>query len=158
MEGFTKNKLRPYYKSERIPAQNDEAVRIAVGRNFEEIVLDEAKDTLVELYAPWCHHCQELEPTYNRLAKRLMGIPSLSIVKMNMEANEHPLAKVDGFPTILFFSAGNKSTKPITFHGDRTVKGLYQFLKKNAAIPFALPKPAQTRAPNKVEQIPNDEL
>lgn len=29
--------------------QNDEAVRIAVGRNFEEIVLDEAKDTLVEV-------------------------------------------------------------------------------------------------------------
>lgn len=59
-----------------------------------------------QLYAPWCHHCQELEPTYNRLAKRLMGIPSLSIVKMNMEANEHPLAKVT--LTVFIFSSEQK--------------------------------------------------
>ena len=31
----------------------------------------------------------------------------------------------------------------ITFHGERSVKGLYQFLKKNAAIPFVLLRPAQ---------------
>lgn len=31
----------------------------------------------------------------------------------------------------------------IKFEGDATtVKGLYRFLKKHAAIPFALPKPA----------------
>ena len=28
----------------------------------------------------------------------------------------------------------------ITVESDRTVKALYQFLKKNAAIPFTLPK------------------
>jgi protein disulfide-isomerase A1 len=32
----------------------------------------------------------------------------------------------------------------VTFDGERTVKGFYQFLKRNAAIPFSLPKPSQS--------------
>ncbi len=33
----------------------------------------------------------------------------------------------------------------VTFDGERTVKGFYQFLKRNAAIPFSLPKPSQSQ-------------
>lgn len=144
-ENFLAGKLRPYLKSEPIPEKNDEDVKVAVSKNFEEIVLDESKDTLLEIYAPWCGHCQTLEPIYKKLAKRLRGIESLSIVKMDGTANDHPRAKPDGFPTILFFPAGKKSFEPITFEGDRTVRGFYQFLKKNAAIPFALPKSEKSK-------------
>ena len=48
----------------------------------------------------------------------------------------------------------------ITVESDRTVKALYQFLKKNAAIPFTLPKtrPIQSQAhptePSKEVQEP----
>lgn len=47
-----------------------------------------------QIYAPWCGHCQTLEPIYKKLAKRLRGIESLSIVKMDGTANDHPRAKV----------------------------------------------------------------
>ncbi|XWS71812.1 hypothetical protein CRYUN_Cryun03dG0170200 [Craigia yunnanensis] len=92
--------------------KNDEDVKVVVGNNFDEIVLDESKDVLLEIYAPWCGHCQALEPTYNKLAKHLRGIDSLVIAKMDGTTNEHPRAKSDGFPTILFFPAGNKSFDP----------------------------------------------
>jgi hypothetical protein len=46
----------------------------------------------------------------------------------------------------------------ITFGGDRTVKGFYQFLKKNAAIPFSLPRTAKSKASNKVAEDVKDEL
>jgi protein disulfide-isomerase A1 len=39
----------------------------------------------------------------------------------------------------------------ITFDGERTVKGLYRFLKKNAAIPFALPKPTKPKPSNSLK-------
>ncbi|XP_022755641.1 protein disulfide isomerase-like 1-4 [Durio zibethinus] len=140
-EDFSEDKLKPFYKSDPIPETNDEDVKVVVGNNFDEIVLDESKDVLLEIYAPWCGHCQALEPTYNKLAKHLRGIDSLVIAKMDGTTNEHPRAKSDGFPTILFFPAGNKSFDPITVDTDRTVVACYKFLKKHASIPFKLQKP-----------------
>ncbi|OMO67473.1 Thioredoxin [Corchorus capsularis] len=143
-DGFLEDKLKPFYKSDPIPETNDDDVKIVVGNNFDEIVLDESKDVLLEIYAPWCGHCQALEPTYNKLAKHLRGIDSLVIAKMDGTTNEHPRAKPDGFPTILFFPAGNKSFDPITVDTDRTVVAFYKFLKKHASIPFKLQKPVSS--------------
>jgi protein disulfide-isomerase A1 len=63
----------------------------------------------MQIYAPWCGHCQTLEPTYNKLAKHLRGVESLVIAKMDGTNNEHPRAKVsvaacgfDRFPTVFF--------------------------------------------------------
>uniref|UniRef100_A0A5B7AU23 Protein disulfide-isomerase n=1 Tax=Davidia involucrata TaxID=16924 RepID=A0A5B7AU23_DAVIN len=141
-EDFLEDKLKPFYKSDPVPETNDGDVKIVVGNNFDEIVLDESKDVLLEIYAPWCGHCQALESTYNKLAKHLRGIESVVIAKMDGTTNEHPRAKSDGFPTLLFFPAGNKSFDPITVDADRTVVAFYKFIKKHAAIPFKLQKPA----------------
>ncbi|CAH9138253.1 unnamed protein product [Cuscuta epithymum] len=139
---FVEDKLKPFYKSDPIPETNEDDVKIVVGNNFEEIVLDNSKDVLLEVYAPWCGHCQALEPTYNKLAKHLRSIESLVIAKMDGTTNEHPKAKAGGFPTLLFFPAGNKSSDPITVDSDRTVVALYKFIKKHAAVPFKLEKPS----------------
>ncbi|KAF5470693.1 hypothetical protein F2P56_011190 [Juglans regia] len=143
-EDFLEDKLKPVFKSDPIPESNDGDVKIVVGNNFDEIVLDESKDVLLEIYAPWCGHCQALEPTYNKLANHLHGIESLVIAKMDGTTNEHPRAKSDGFPTLLFFPAGNKSFDPITVDSDRTVVAFYKFLKKHASVPFKLQKPTST--------------
>ncbi|GLU11793.1 hypothetical protein SLE2022_285150 [Rubroshorea leprosula] len=71
--GFPEDKLKPFYKSDPIPETNDEDVKLVVGNNFDEIVLDESKDVLLEIYAPWCGHCQAFEPTYKKLARHLRG-------------------------------------------------------------------------------------
>ncbi|EOY34347.1 Disulfide isomerase L-2 isoform 2 [Theobroma cacao] len=93
-DDFLEDKLKPFFKSDPIPETNDEDVKVVVGNNFDEIVLDESKDVLLEIYAPWCGHCQAFEPTYNKLAKHLRGIDSLVIAKMDGTTNEHPRAKV----------------------------------------------------------------
>ncbi|CAL0332285.1 unnamed protein product [Lupinus luteus] len=146
-ENFFEDKLKPFFKSDPVPESNDGVVKIVVGNNFDEIVLDESKDVLLEIYAPWCGHCQALEPIYDKLAKHLRSIDSIVIAKMDGTTNEHPRAKPDGFPTLLFFPAGNKSFDPITVDTDRTVVAFYKFLKKNASIPFKLKKPSSTSKP-----------
>ncbi|KAG5386113.1 hypothetical protein IGI04_037583 [Brassica rapa subsp. trilocularis] len=154
-EDFLADKLKPFYKSDPVPETNDGDVKIIVGNNFDEIVLDESKDVLLEcyvpnacvlsqIYAPWCGYCQSFEPIYNKLGKYLKGIDSLVVAKMDGTTNEHPRAKADGFPTILFFPGGNKSFDPITVDVDRTVVELYKFLKKHASVPFKLAKPSAT--------------
>ncbi|KAL4380642.1 hypothetical protein AHAS_Ahas04G0053900 [Arachis hypogaea] len=93
-EDFLHDKLKPFLKSDPVPETNDGDVKIVVGDNFDDIVLDESKDVLLEVYAPWCGHCQALEPTYNKLAKHLRGIESIVIAKMDGSTNEHPKIKV----------------------------------------------------------------
>ena len=98
---------------------------------------------LLEVYAPWCGHCKQLDPIYKKLAKRFAKIDGVTIAKMDGTENEHPDAEVKGFPTIIFFPAG-KDAKPVTFEGgDRSLKALTKFIKKHATNKFELPKKAK---------------
>jgi protein disulfide-isomerase A1 len=60
IEGVISGKYKYQLKSEEVPENNNGPVTILVGKNFDEIVLDQTKDVLVEYYAPWCGHCKNL--------------------------------------------------------------------------------------------------
>ncbi|KAI3929029.1 hypothetical protein MKX01_029558 [Papaver californicum] len=144
---FLERKLPPFYKSDPVPEINDRDVKIVVGKNFDEIVLDESKDVLLEIHAPWCEHCRELEPTYNELAKQLRGINSIVIAKMDGSSNEHPRVKVEAFPTFFFFRAGNKNSDPITIDGNGSIDEIVKYLKKHASIPFKTQQKPSSSSP-----------
>ncbi|CAK9858670.1 unnamed protein product [Sphagnum jensenii] len=139
-EKFLAGDLPYFLKSEPIPEKNDGNVKIVVGDSFDDIVLDETKDVLLEVYAPWCGHCRNLEPEYNRLGEILKNIPSIVIAKMDGTKNEHASVQIQGFPTILFFPAGDKSKEPLAVQTERTVEAFVDYIKKNAAIPFTAPE------------------
>eukprot|EP00271_Cylindrocystis_brebissonii_P008199 TRINITY_DN22210_c0_g1_i1.p1 TRINITY_DN22210_c0_g1~~TRINITY_DN22210_c0_g1_i1.p1 ORF type:complete len:596 (+),score=161.63 TRINITY_DN22210_c0_g1_i1:237-2024(+) len=130
------------FKSEPEPETNDGDVKVVVGTSFDKIVMDEAKDVLLEVYAPWCGHCKKLAPIYEKLARRVRAVDSVVIAKIDGTENEHQYLKgVEGFPTIFLYPAGDRSRKeaPILAE-DRTLSGLTRFLKKYASVPFTLPK------------------
>src|SRR5262249_31651955 len=91
------------------------------------------RDVLIEFYAPWCGHCQELAPKYEMLAESLRSMSSLVIAKMDLTANEVEGLDVQGFPTIRLYKRGKK-THPIEFNGDRTVDGFTSFLTEHRVI------------------------
>uniref|UniRef100_A0A915KPJ9 Protein disulfide-isomerase n=1 Tax=Romanomermis culicivorax TaxID=13658 RepID=A0A915KPJ9_ROMCU len=64
-------KVEGYLKSESVPETNDAPVKIAVAKNFDELVNDKTRDVLVEFYAPWCGHCKSLAPKYDELAEKV---------------------------------------------------------------------------------------
>jgi len=131
VEDWINGRLRPALKSEEVPASQDGPVYVLVGKEFEKVVLDESKDVLVEFYAPWCGHCKSLAPIYDELATKLKHNTNLVIAKMDSTTNESEHVSVQGFPTIKFWPAGNKSS-PIDYNGDRTVDGFIQFLTKHS--------------------------
>lgn len=58
VDDFVEGKVEPSIKSEPLPESQDGPVTIVVAKNYDEIVLDDSKDVLIEFYAPWCGHCK----------------------------------------------------------------------------------------------------
>lgn len=124
-------KLSATTKSEPVPEKNDEPVKTIVGDSFEDIVMDESKDVLIEQYAPWCGHCKKLAPVLDDLAAKLAGVDTLVIAKMDATKNDAPADyKAQGYPTLHFFPAGSK--KGVSYDGGRTVEDFVKYFKENA--------------------------
>lgn len=135
LDDFKADKLSAYHKSAPAPENNDEDVKVIVGDNFEDLVLNEDKFVLLESYAPWCGHCKQLEPIYKELAEKVKNVKNLTIAKMDATLNEHPSLNVKGFPTINFFKPGAKSS-PETYSGERTLDGFLKYLKEQMGDQF----------------------
>ncbi|KAK4872052.1 hypothetical protein RN001_016176 [Aquatica leii] len=124
-------KLEPYLKSEAIPESNDEPVKIAVAKNFDEVVTNNGKDTLIEFYAPWCGHCKKLTPIYDELAKTLQN-EDVAIVKMDATVNDVPQPfDVKGFPTLYWAPKDNKNS-PVRYEGGRELNDFIKYIAKHA--------------------------
>ena len=52
------------------------------------MVTESGKYVMLFIYAPWCGHCKKLHPTYEKLAKNLIGNEDLVLTKMDGTANK----------------------------------------------------------------------
>lgn len=108
LDASLSGELKPSFKSQPVPADNSGPVTVVVGKNFDEVVLDESKNVLLEVYAPWCGHCKKLDPIYTELGEAFAGVEDVVIAKMDGTENEVDGLAVKGFPTIKFFPKGAK--------------------------------------------------
>lgn len=133
IQDFADGNVEVYIKSKPIPEEAyEEDVRVAVGKNFEEIVNSDTKDTLIEFYAPWCGHCKTLAPIYSKLAGAVKDYKNLQIVKMDATDNDAPPQfQVQGFPTLFFVPKGQYNN-PKKYEGEREYDNFIQYLEKES--------------------------
>lgn len=137
LERFTEGKVEPSLNSEEIPETNDGPVKVVVGKQFNEIVLDKTKDVFLEVYAPWCGHCKNLAPVWESLGKAVKNndkAKNLVIAKLDGTENDIPPEggfKVEGFPTLKFFKA--ETNEVIDYNGDRSYENLVEFIKLHSS-------------------------
>merc|ERR1711884_203607 len=124
---FLAGELKEHLMSEEIPEDWDAAgVKVLVGKNFHEVAMNTEKNVLVEFYAPWCGHCKQLAPIWDKLGEKYADHANIVIAKMDSTANELEEIKVQGFPTIKLIKAGDNSI--VDFDGERTEAGFTKFL------------------------------
>jgi len=114
--------------SEEIPEDNTAPVTVIVGKNFESIAKDANKAVLVEFYAPWCGHCKQLAPTWEKLGEHFKDDDSIVIAKSDATQNEFDGVEVQGFPTLKYFPKGEGAAM-VDYNGGRDLDSLIKFVE-----------------------------
>lgn len=85
---------------------------------------------IVEFYAPWCGHCQNLKPAYEKAAKNLEGLAKVAAVNCDEDANKPFCGQmgVQGFPTLKIVRPKKGGGKPVVedYQGQRTASAIVE--------------------------------
>ena len=140
---YSKGGLKPELKSEEEPKENNGTIYYIVGKSFKKDVMNSTKDFLIKIYAPWCSHCQELEPIYKKLAEDLKNNKNLVIAESDGTKNEFEEFNVIGYPSLLFVPGNKKNESDFIIFPDeeeRTYDNILKFVKKHSTFPIHVDK------------------
>lgn len=97
-------------------------------KTYPDLISKSNHTSIVEFYAPWCGHCQNLKPAYEKAAKSLAGLAKVAAIDCNEEDNKPFCGSmgVQGFPTLKIVRPSKKPGKPTVedYQGARTAKGI----------------------------------
>ncbi|XP_072513551.1 protein disulfide-isomerase A4 isoform X2 [Salminus brasiliensis] len=121
--------------------KEENGVLVLTDSNFDTFM--EGKDTvLVEFYAPWCGHCKQFAPEYEKIAQVLKeSDPPIPVAKVDATKATVVASRfeVSGYPTIKILKKG----EPVEYDGDRTEKAIVERVQE-VAKPDWKPPPEAT--------------
>lgn len=94
--------------------------------SFQKLVTNTQDPWFVKFYVPWCHHCQDLAPTWQQMAKELQGKLNVGEVNCDAEVRLCKDVHVRAYPTIHFFKGGER----VEYDGLRGLGDLVSYANK----------------------------
>ncbi|CAK5027058.1 unnamed protein product [Meloidogyne enterolobii] len=104
----------------------ENGIYVLTDNNFDSF-LEEHPTVLVEFYAPWCGHCKQLAPEYEKAAEELGDSVPLAKVDATVDKILAERFEINGYPTLKFWQ---KDHEPIDYDGDRDAQGIVKWLKE----------------------------
>lgn len=99
-------------------------------KSYDRLIAKSNHASVVEFYAPWCGHCQNLKPAYEKAAKNLDGLANVAAVNCDDDANKPLCGRlgIQGFPTIKIMTPSQKPGVPKVedYRGERTAKAIVE--------------------------------
>jgi protein disulfide-isomerase A6 len=82
-------------------------------KSFDKLINKSNYTSIVEFYAPWCGHCQNLKPAYEKAAKSLSGLANVAAIDCDDDANKQLCGEygIRGFPTLKVLRPNAKKPK-----------------------------------------------
>lgn len=133
-------------RADNIAEEDD--VLVLKKSNFDE-ALKAHPDILVEFYAPWCGHCKQLAPIWDKLGEAFKDKTDVVIAKMDSTVNEVEEVKIQSFPTLKWFP---KDGSIVDYSGGRTLEDLTKFIESGGKD-MGSPEPE----PTEEEPMPDEE-
>lgn len=154
IQSFFAGTLKQHLLSESLPSDwAAKPVKVLVATNFDEVVFDETKKVFVEFYAPWCGHCKQLVPIYDKLGEHFEKDDDVVIAKIDATANELEHTKITSFPTIKLYTKDNQVRD---YNGERTLAAMTKFIETDGE--GAEPVPSVSEEDEEDELPARDEL
>lgn len=106
--------------------------------NFKDMVATSDNNVVLEVYAPWCGHCQHFAPVFREAGELLLAgniKGGITVARMDGYQNKIPeqyndMFPIKGFPTIFLHLHGSK-TPPLVYSGQRhEADDLFKWVKE----------------------------
>ena len=83
--------------------------------------------TIVLVWAPWCGHCKNAKPEFEKVMRMAKGKAHM----IDCDAHQDIAQKYDikGFPTIRYYPKGPKNGNPREYQGNRTAEDMMAFMQ-----------------------------
>lgn len=101
-------------------------VVVLTDKNFNQEVVKSNDVWLVEFFAPWCGHCKNLKPEYEKVAKALKGIVKVGAIDADQFKSFGQQYGIQGFPTLKLFGADKRT--PIDFSSQPDSQSIVDFV------------------------------
>eukprot|EP00181_Compsopogon_caeruleus_P006683 CAMPEP_0184688260 /NCGR_PEP_ID=MMETSP0312-20130426/29144_1 /TAXON_ID=31354 /ORGANISM="Compsopogon coeruleus, Strain SAG 36.94" /LENGTH=436 /DNA_ID=CAMNT_0027145193 /DNA_START=134 /DNA_END=1444 /DNA_ORIENTATION=+ len=128
------------------------AVEMLTSQSFDAKVLKTAETWVVEFYAPWCGHCQQLAPKYIKAAEALKGLVRVGAVNCDDHKDIASKYGIRGFPTIKVFKGPPEKRATSDYQGERSVQAIVDSAK------YHMPSFAARVKPDGIDSFFDDEV
>lgn len=123
----TKSTLKATVLPKETPNASGRSVPLTA-ENFQRLVTSTHDSWFIKFYAPWCPHCQAMQAAWQAMSRDMKGRLNVGEVNCDVEKRLCKEARVKGYPTLLFFQAGQR----IEYEGLRGLGDLISFANKAA--------------------------
>ena len=135
IKNWQNNKLKEYFRSQSLAkADTKSLIKVYVGENFNEEVMNNKNDFIVFFYTSWCSKCGEYFNFFENIAKRFVNTKNLIFAKVDAENNEILHETFTQFPSIRFYPGRKKDLPSIEYEGSLNDKEFIVFIKRLATV------------------------